>query len=189
MKFTAVGLLAFAHAFAQCPAGNLDLNQPSWNGWSPGASNTRSQTAEAAKLDAAAIPRLKLKWAFGFPNTTAVYGQPSAAGGRVFVGVDSGYVYSLSATAGCQYWSFKAEAGVRSAVSVGREADGDETVAYFGDQAGNVYALDAATGKQRWKIKADAHPQARITGAAQLYQGRLYVPVASGEERGGGFKI
>ena len=158
------------------------MNQPAWNGWGAGIANTRSQTASAAGLDVAKIADLKLKWAFGFPDTTAVYGQPSVVSGRVFVGVDSGYVYSLDALTGCMIWSFKADAGVRSAVTIGQET-GAAAIAYFGDQAGNIYALDAATGTQRWKTKADPHPLARITGATQLYQGRLYVPVASGEER------
>jgi polyvinyl alcohol dehydrogenase (cytochrome) len=35
-------------------------------------------------------------------------------------------------------------------------------------------------------VKIDSHPSARITGAPQLYRGRLYVPVASSEELTGG---
>ena len=37
------------------------------------------------------------------------------AGGRVFVGADTGFVYSLDATSGCVHWSFRADAGVRTA--------------------------------------------------------------------------
>ena len=113
------------------------MNQPTWNGWRAGIANTRSQTASAAKLDAAAIPRLKLKWAFGFPGTTAVYGQARMVAGRVFLGFDSGRVYSLDAVSGCMIWSFKADAGVRSAVTIGTDAA--PAIAYFGDQAGTVY--------------------------------------------------
>src|SRR5262249_28458799 len=54
--------------------------------------------------------------------------------------------------------------------------------AYFGDQAANMYAVDAANGKVIWKVKVDDHPQAAITAASALYQGRLYVPVSSREE-------
>ena len=33
-----------------------------------------------------------------------------------------------------------------------------------------------------WKVHVDEHPTARITGAPQVYQDRVYVPVASAEE-------
>lgn len=169
----------------RCPA-NAGLSEltakPSWNGWGAGISNTRSQTGPAAQLPDARISQLKLKWAFGFPGAQAVYGQPTVVAGRVFVGVDTGYVYSIDAATGCVYWSFKADAGVRSAVSVGKSQKAGESIAYFGDLKGNVYGINAATGAQVWKISADPHPAARITGATQLYEGRLYVPVASLEE-------
>ena len=48
-----------------------------------------------------------------------MYGQPTIAGGRVFFGADTGYVYSLDAKSGCVAWGFQAAAGVRNAVSVG----------------------------------------------------------------------
>jgi polyvinyl alcohol dehydrogenase (cytochrome) len=47
---------------------------------------------------------------------------------------------------------------------------------------GNVYAVDAFNGELLWKIAIDPHPLARITGAPVVYNGRLYVPVASLEE-------
>jgi polyvinyl alcohol dehydrogenase (cytochrome) len=151
-------------------------SKPSWNGWGAGLTNTRFQSA--AQLPADQVSKLKLKWAFGFPDVKMVYGQPTVAGGRVFIGVDTGQVYSIDASTGCLYWSFKADAPVRSAVSVGTE----RTLAFFGDLKGNVYALNAATGEQVWKVAADAHPAARVSGAPQLYQNRLYVPVSSFEE-------
>src|SRR5579863_6874735 len=156
--------------------------KPSWNGWGASISNTRMQSSAAAQLAEPQLTQLKLKWAFGFPGVQAVYGQPTVVAGRVFVGVDTGYVYSLDAATGCVYWSFHADGGVRSAVSVGRSAKPGESLAYFGDQKGSVYALNAATGAQVWKVSVDPHPLTRITGAAQLYEDRLYVPVASGEE-------
>src|SRR5262244_2121446 len=66
---------------------------PSWNGWGADPDNTRFQPAAAAQLSAADVPRLKLKWAFGFPGARAVSGQPAVVAGRVFVSADTGYVY------------------------------------------------------------------------------------------------
>ena len=44
---------------------------------------------------------------------------PTIVAGRVFIGVDTGAVYSLDAATACVYWSFQAEAGVRNAISIG----------------------------------------------------------------------
>jgi len=92
---------------------------PRWSGWGNDVMNSRMQTAEHAGLRAAQIPSLQLKWSFGFPNGSSAYGQPAVAGGRVFVGSDNGFVYSLDAATGCVYWSFEAMAGVRTAISIG----------------------------------------------------------------------
>ena len=133
------------------------------------------------------MPKLTLKWAFGFPNGTSAYAQPAVAGGRLFVGSDNGFVYSLDAATGCVYWSFEAKAGVRTAISLGaiKSGTGNRYAAYFGDLKANVYAIDAETGALIWTQKADPHPLARITGAPALANGRLYVPVSSLEEGSG----
>jgi len=157
-------------------------SKPSWNGWGAGITNARFQAAAGAQLAPEQVSRLKLKWAFGFAGAKAVYGQPTVVGGRVFLGVDTGSVYSIDAASGCAYWQFQAAGSVRSAISVGPGRTAGESLAYFGDLKGNVYALNAATGQQVWKVQVDPHPAARVTGAPQLYQNRLYVPVASFEE-------
>ncbi len=157
---------------------------PMWNGWGNDLANTRFQPAKAAGLTATDVPKLTLKWAFGFAGTAASSGQPTVAGGRVFVGNPNGFVYSLDATTGCTYWSFKADGGVRTAVSIAPIAGGKH-VAMFGDIRANVYGLDAQTGAQIWKMKADDHQFARITGAPTYANGRLYVPVSSIEEVAG----
>jgi len=145
-----------------------------WNGWGVDLANTRFQPASG--LRAPDIPKLKLKWAFGFPNATVAFGQPTIAGGRLYFGSMNGTVYSIDARTGCIYWTFKAPATVRTAISL------DGRLAYFGDLKANVYALESATGKLVWQIQVDTHPNARITGAPALYEGKLYVPVSSVEE-------
>jgi polyvinyl alcohol dehydrogenase (cytochrome) len=155
-----------------------------WNGWSNDAINSRFQSAQAAGLTADQVPHLKLKWAFGIPYATEMYSQPTVVSGRIFIGGDSGYVYSLDAATGCVYWSFLAQAGVRTAPSIGAvKTHGTAKYAvYFGDQRANAYAVDAATGELLWKQRVEDHPLARIVGAPKLYNGKLYVPLSSGEE-------
>ena len=157
-------------------------SSPAWNGWSPDVANTRFQPAQQAGLTAAQVPKLSLKWAFGFPDATSAWSQPTVAAGRVFVGSQNGTVYSLNAKSGCIHWTFTAKSGVRTALSFGPRANGSGYAVYFGDTGANVYALDAATGRQLWTRRLDEHPYARITGSPTLYQDRLYVPVSSMEE-------
>src|SRR5206468_6536215 len=70
---------------------------PQWNGWGVDVTNQRFQPAAQAGLTADQVPKLKLKWAFGFPNANSARGLPTIAGGRLFVGSMSGTVYALDA--------------------------------------------------------------------------------------------
>jgi len=161
--------------------------RPLWNGWGPTIQNTHFQPAAQAGLTADQVPRLRLEWAFGFPDTTSAWAQPTIAGGRLFVGSQNGTVYSLDAATGCVAWTFTAESGVRAAISIGaRTRSGRQPAyaAYVADQQGFVYALDAATGRMLWKRKVDDHPLVRLTGSPTLHAGRLYVPTSSYEEGG-----
>jgi polyvinyl alcohol dehydrogenase (cytochrome) len=187
-----VNLICVCSAYAQesaaprnlCASGAAPFaassSQSQWNGWGNDSTQRRFQTAERAGLSPDAVPRLKLKWAFGFPGASMAYGQPTVAGRRLFVGSADGTVYALGADTGCLYWTYKAGAPVRTAISIGKAADG--WAIYFGDQQANAYAVDATTGKLLWKTRVDTHAGARITGAPTLADGRLYVPASSLEE-------
>jgi polyvinyl alcohol dehydrogenase (cytochrome) len=162
--------------------------KPLWNGWGADLENTRFQPAKMAQLSAEQVPNLKLKWAFGFPAAEIMWGQPTIAAGRVFIGVDTGAVYSLDADTGCVHWSFQSDAGVRNAITVApvKGQGAAKYAAFFGDVKGNVYGIDATSGKLLWKVQAEDHPLTRITGAPIYYDERLYVPTASSEERAAG---
>ena len=75
-----------------------------WNGWGADLANTRYQPAAASGLSAVQVPQLALRWAFALPAATALYGQPTAVDGRVFVGADTCYVYALDQRTGCVHW-------------------------------------------------------------------------------------
>ena len=169
---------------------------PAWTAWSPSIENTHFQPAAPADLAAEQIPRLSLKWAFGFPDASSSWAQPTIAGGRLFIGSQNGTVYSLDAATGCIAWTFAARAGVRASVVIDVQRSMDSrsrraidprpprATAFVADQAGNVYALDAASGSLRWTRKVDDHPLVRLTGSPVVHGGRLYVPTSSYEEGG-----
>lgn len=163
------------------PASGDLSSGPAWIGWGANLSNTRFNSDPG--LTAADVPRLKVKWAFGFPGDQSANAHATVAGGRVFVGSAGGTVYSLSAATGCIYWYFDAGSTVRSAVTLHHL--GNSYLAFFGDAKALVYAVDAVTGKLVWKTKVDDFAQAGITSSPVIYNGRLYVGVKSGEEAAG----
>ena len=165
---------------ANATGGGDPLAGSAWNGFGGDVRNTRFQPAPAAGLSPTAVPRLKLKWAFGLPGVSASGSQVTVVGTRAFVGSRNGIVYALDAKSGCIVWAFEAEAGVRSTPTVG--GTGASRALYFGDANANAYSVDIATGKLRWKTKVDAHPDAIVTGAVAVANGRVFVPVSSMEE-------
>ncbi len=195
------------------PPGPVAVGAAQWNGWGRDLDNTRYQPEPA--LRAADVPRLGLKWAFGFQGS-AVAGQPTVVDGRIFALSSAGRVYAIDSKLGCTYWSFDAAAGTRTPISIGelapsrmasyqaaprrgrfaRNARQPRTpahleilkapsAAFFGDDSGAVYALDAERGTLLWKTQVDGHPTARIVAAPTLYKDRLYIVVDSNEPRPG----
>ncbi len=170
-----VGKIADAKGMVnQCP-GNSPLGdlsaKPMWNGWGNGVTNARFQSAKGAGLTAAQVPNLKLKWAFGFPGAEEVYGQPTVAGRRVSSsGVDNGAVYSLDAETGCVYWSYQADAGVRTAISIGpvKGKGPAKFGVYFGAdiRRQRLHAGCHSTGKEIWKVKVGRPSRGKNYGSA-----------------------
>jgi polyvinyl alcohol dehydrogenase (cytochrome) len=182
-----------AHESASRPEGDpprcasspaFSLSQPGWNGWSIDARNDRFQPRP--RLSAADLPKLKVKWSMAYVGGR--YGQPTVAGGRLFLTSSSGRIYALDPKIGCMYWRFDADAGVRTTPLVGRieGATASGYVMYFGDFSRQVYALDPRDGTLIWKSEAESHPRGALTGAFALYQNTLYVPLSSSEEALGG---
>ncbi|MBT7951144.1 MAG: PQQ-binding-like beta-propeller repeat protein [Gammaproteobacteria bacterium] len=158
-------------------------NRPHWNGWGVDLANKRYQPSAMAGISVAEVPHLKLDWAFAFPGETRTVGQPTVVGGRIFVGTYTGKVYSLDAKSGCLYWVFDTNDSVRTAITINNVGNFGKAkyAAYFSDSTGNTYAVDAANGKPIWKTRVETHPNGRLTGAPQLFDGKLFVPVASNE--------
>jgi polyvinyl alcohol dehydrogenase (cytochrome) len=181
---------ALAKSFCKKPQpATAFTDGPQWTSWGNGVENARYQPKEQGGLTAADLPKLKLKWAFGYANVASARVQPIVAGGRLFVANENRDVYSLDPKTGCTYWTFQAIAGVRSSLSIGPYlgADGKAgTAVFFGDQRANAYAVDAQTGKQIWTTRVDAHPAAGITGAPVVFEGRMFVPVQGIGEEGMG---
>lgn len=164
-----------AHCSSDSP---LTKTAATWNAWGIDLTNSRFQNAKAAGLSAADVPKLKLKWAFGYPGVTTSFGTPTIYGGRVFVGAADGTVFSLNAQTGCIYWMYKATEGVRTGPIISR----DGKTVYLSDLHAWVHAVNAETGAMLWKTHAAEESEATISGTPKLDGARLYVGISGGEE-------
>lgn len=172
-------------AMCEASATRLDRGEPpELHGWGFTHANTRFAEQAASELTARDVPRLRLKWAFGFPQATRARSQPAVAGGAVYVGSQDGTVYALDLASGCVRWTYDAGAEVRTSPVVEPWKAGDASArprVFVADFDANVHALDASTGELLWRRQVDDHPRATLTGSPRLFEGRLYVPVSSTE--------
>ena len=170
----------------RCEAGSsLRPSSADWRAWGVTPANDRFQRQPG--FSSAQAAGLKLRWAFGFDGENAAAANPTIVGDRVFVGSGSGRVFALGLKDGCIHWTFKADGGVRAAITVGDARDAaSHPTAYFGDMRAMLYSVDAVTGELHWKKQMEEHRSARITGSPVLYNGKLYVPLSSSEEGIGG---
>ncbi len=125
LSATAAPTAAADPATGACPPSTTPLPDPAtlpmWNGWGNDGANTRFQNAKAAGLTAADVPKLTLKWAFGFAGRDLGVGTTDRRGRTRLRRQHQrhGLRASISKT-GCTYWTFKADGGVRTAMSVAR---------------------------------------------------------------------
>jgi len=157
-----------------------DRSKTVWNGWSPSLANTRYQPADMAGLSITQVPRLKLKWAYGYDGDMVAFSQPTVLGSHLFVGSAGGIVQALRLDSGCLEWTYQATGGVRSAIRVVPLVE--KHALLFGDQVGWFYAVEAETGHLLWKRRPEVHEAVRLTASPVAYKDLVYVPVASWEE-------
>ena len=157
-----------------------DISTAAWNGWSPSRDNSRFVPAALAKMSAEQVPRLRLKWAFGFDGDISAFAQPTVIGNQIFVGSAGGVVHALRADSGCLQWTFQATGPIRSGI-VATSFEG-RPVLLFGDLTGWFYALDPANGRQLWKTRPEEHEAVRLSAPPVIHDGLAIVPVASWEE-------
>ncbi len=152
--------------------------------------NSRYQAAEKT-LSPSNVGSLVKKWEF----TTGgdVSATPALDGTAVYFPDWAGNLYAVDRKSGSLIWqtSIAAASGVPfdkaratpalvgNTLVIGTQGS---ILAPGGGPGGKVLAFDKRTGALLWSTQVDAHPAAIITQSATIYNGRIYVGVASLEE-------
>lgn len=167
-------------ADVMCKADTPIRSGPSdWNGYGQNPTGARFQPTTS--IDAANVPRLKVKWAFSISG--GHYGQPAVIGDHLFLTTGAGHAFSLDTATGCVHWRAELGSGSRTAPVIARiPGMGSGWVMFVGDAKASEFALDAQTGKVLWKTRVQSHPLGVLTGGAAYHGGVVYVPLSSYEE-------
>jgi polyvinyl alcohol dehydrogenase (cytochrome) len=148
------------------------------------------------------VAQLKLKWIFTAGGDISA--TPAVANGVVYFPDFAGNFYAIDASTGKAVWMTT----VASWTGIGGDFARNDPAIYYpstggavvilGNQAGNlafwngtnlingggarVIAVDAATGKSKWVTQVEKFPAAMVTSSPVVYNGIVYVGVASAEE-------
>ncbi|HEX4984160.1 MAG TPA: PQQ-binding-like beta-propeller repeat protein [Ilumatobacteraceae bacterium] len=198
MSRSRTGFSGIAVVAAVLFAGTAVIAAPGGSQWiSAGGDlqNTRSQPSET-KLTVDNVASLTQKWAF----TTGgdVSATPAVDGNTVYVPDWAGNLYAVNKNTGQQIWkvSIAAASGIpfdkaraTPAVSGNKVIIGTQgsILVPGGGPGGKILAFDKTTGALLWSTSADLHPASIITQSATVFDGRVYVGVASLEEALAGF--
>lgn len=183
--------LAAAVTAAALPASNA-AGGSSANNWTMFGQNVNN-TASAPSMQVSTrnVSALKPKWAF----TTGgdVSARAAVSGGVAYFPDWSGHLYAIKSSSGKLVWSKNILTDYLSnafspapAKVVSRTSpflDTATNTLYIGTQKGAfLLAIDATTGALKWKTQLDTHPLAIDTSSPVVFNGVVYVGVASLEE-------
>lgn len=166
-------------------AAAADVGGSQWQFAGQDLKNTRSQATET-KIGVGNAGRLMPKWVFTPAHDVSA--TPAVDGSRVYFPDWAGNLYALDRTTGKEVWraSIPAITGIQGDKARATPAIDDGKL-FVGTQGpfgggGAMLAFDKNTGEVLWKTQVDSHPAAIITQSATVFDGRVYVGVASQEE-------
>ncbi len=123
------------------------------------------------------------------PSWTAEVGGPISStpvisGGVAYVGSYDGSLHALNAQTGEVVWTYATGADVMEPnlqvpLGITGSAHVADGVVYVGDSAAVLHAIDAATGEAIWMAKVDEQTAASIWSSPIVWNGVVYVGVAS----------
>jgi polyvinyl alcohol dehydrogenase (cytochrome) len=184
-----VGMLA-AGGWARAESGAGGAAGPDWPAYLDGPGHWSFNSADKA-ITPALVPGLVNKWHFGAGQDFLA--SPTVAGGAVYIGSPTGWLYKLNAVTGaveakafigyqkgggdCKPW------GVIDTATVAADPSDGEPTVYVGGPDGYLYAFSAANLALQWKsVVALPMPGGHTYfdwSSPTVSHGRIYIGVAS----------
>ncbi len=156
-----------------------------WTSAGGNRQNTRYQASEH-KIGPSTVGDLSVKWVFETGGDVSA--TPAVDGDTVYFPDWAGNLFAVDKKTGQQRWqvSIPDVTGIPGDKARATPAVTDDKV-IIGTQGpfgggGIVLAFDKSTGALLWSTVADSHPAAIITQSATVFDGTVYVGVASLEE-------
>lgn len=188
-SFAFAALASAAMVAAAEPASNAAIPPSQWTMFGQNLNNTAN--AAATSIDISNVSTLTPKWIF----TTGgdVSARAAVAQGVAYFPDWSGQLYAVHSRDGSLVWSKNilndylpgvfAPAPSKVVSRTSPFLDTKTNTLYIGTQKGAyLLAINASTGSLRWRTQLDTHPLAVDTVSPVVYNGVLYVGVASLEE-------
>jgi len=178
-----VGSVVLTVLISAAAAAQDDGNQ--WSSAGGNQANTRFQRSEN-KISVDTVGALTPKWVLSTGGDVSA--TPAVSGDDVYVPDWAGNLYSVNRNTGAVQWEVSIplvtgiagdKARATPAVTPDKVIIG--TQGPFGG-GGKVLAFDRLTGALVWATQAESHPAVIITQSATVFDGRVYVGMASQEE-------
>jgi polyvinyl alcohol dehydrogenase (cytochrome) len=177
----AAGVGTAAHAAAAGGAGQ----------WPMFGQNPNNTASTSSAINTSNVNALAPKWTFTAGGDVSA--RAAIVNGVAYFPDWSGHVYAVKTSNGKLVWAKSIVADYLSGVFspapakvVSRTSpavDASTNTLYLGTQKGAyLLAIDTATGALRWRTQLDPHPMAIDTASPMVYDGVVYVGVASLEE-------
>src|SRR5262245_41308577 len=181
----ALGVLAAAAlALALHPSAASGAKpDPSWSMSGQGVTNWRYQPDEK-KINADNVKSLTPAWVSTLAGDISA--TPAVVGGVVYVPDWGGKFSAVNASTGAIIWQddVAGVSGVAGALSRTSPAVSGNSVVFGTQKGGRLVSVNKNTGAVNWVTQLSSHPLAIVTQSPTVYNGRVYVGVASTEENG-----
>ena len=145
--------------------------------WGVDTQNTRHQPKSS--IDSSNIGDIKLKYAFGIPNTSEVRSWPAVSADTIFLPSTNGTLYAIDRDIGCIKWTYEGGKPLRTSAHLVKT--GDSLQVAVGDASARTHLIDAKTGDVIWVQHVGESPLNMNTGAPVYFEEDWYIPVSAFE--------